>query len=77
MQKIIHSVAMLASLAAVAVGLGRDMTVGVILKRMVISYACFFGGGTLLLLALRLVPLLEKKAEVGTARRPLDKRMPR
>ncbi len=61
MQRLIHTVALLAALVAVFVALGRDYSLLVALKRAVVSYLAFFFVVSILALIYRVGVLAETR----------------
>ena len=74
MQKIIHNVALLASLVALTAGLWQDWGAWLTVKHMVISYLAFYFCGSILLLAFRAAPTIDKTAGGSSSQGPGGKR---
>ena len=63
MYRLIHSIALLSALLAVAAGLWQDWGLLTVLKRVVLSYLGFFVLGSLMVLGMRTAALLEGDEE--------------
>ncbi|MBU2501910.1 MAG: hypothetical protein ABIK96_00190 [bacterium] len=60
MHQLVQSIALMAALAAVCAGLWQDWALLTTLKKALLAYLGIFGLSGVMVLAIRLVPILEK-----------------
>jgi hypothetical protein len=74
MGKLIHNVALLAMLVALAAGLWQDWGIWLTVKRMLVSYLAFYFFGSFLYLGVRALARLGGDQENPEARRAQNRR---